>query len=253
LLATWGERWAWTLLHSLWQHGLLTIGLWVVLRLLPARRAEMRYSAALAAFTLAAIAPLVTWAWLGDSTDGTTPGHAATLVAETVPTAGAPGHSSDSSEPSALTTGATSKPEIAPDEQPAIPSSRAVATGRSAPGHSIFIPLILAAWGLGAAIQLLRTIRDLSATRALLRGESVLSTSLQARLARVVDLLQLRRRFQVVVSATQAGPFVLSSGPTARCCPKIVPACRQSAQFRQQMLRHGLAAFRRSNLPARPM
>ena len=28
--AAWGERWAWTLLHSLWQDGLLAIGLWIV-------------------------------------------------------------------------------------------------------------------------------------------------------------------------------------------------------------------------------
>src|SRR5258708_6890672 len=52
------------------------------------RRADLRLWAVLAAFALAALGPVVTWAWLGDAASGTPPHHPA--PAEIAEVAGAP-------------------------------------------------------------------------------------------------------------------------------------------------------------------
>ena len=238
LTATWGERWVWTLLHSLWQDGVLTIGLWIVLRMLPARLADLRYSAALTAFTLAALAPLATWAWLGEPAIETSPSPLVAMPAVAEQIVGAP--AAADSAPRVESSGSAGTPH----EQPTIAKPRAAVARGSSPFQRTAVPLILAVWGLGVAIQLLRTIRDLTATRALLRGESVKSAALQTSLARVVELLQIRRRFQVVVSATQAGPFVFGLWKPTLVLPAALIAGLTPDQL-EAVLLHELAHLRR--------
>jgi beta-lactamase regulating signal transducer with metallopeptidase domain len=238
LTGTWGERWAWTLLHSLWQDGLLTIGLWIVLRMLPARLADVRYSCALAAFALAALAPLATWAWLGEPKAESSPSHPVSMpsVNGQVGLAPIPIESASRVE--------VSRSARSLDRQPVAALSRLAVGGGSSWIHRLAIPLILAVWGLGVTIHLLRTIRDLAATRTLLRGDSVQTAPLQASLARVVELLQIRRRFQVVMSATQAGPFVFGLWKPTLVLPAALIAGLTPDQL-EAVLLHELSHLRR--------
>jgi beta-lactamase regulating signal transducer with metallopeptidase domain len=233
LTNTWSERWAWTLLHSLWQDGLLMMGLWIVLRLLPARRAEGRHRAALAAFGLAALAPLATWAWLADNSVGT-----ARTPAVFVQTVGAP--PATSTVPDGESSGSANTPL----NDPVLPTSPAVVAKEASRSHRRVISILLTIWIAGVVIQLLRTVRDLSATRALLHGESVVPSSLEAHLARVVGLLHIRRRFAVVVRATGAAPFVFGLWKPTLVLPAALMTGLTPDQL-EAVLLHELAHLRR--------
>ena len=60
------ERLGWTLLHSLWQGALIALVYLLSRTLLREHRPELRYALSLGAFTLLALAPLVTFFALGD-------------------------------------------------------------------------------------------------------------------------------------------------------------------------------------------
>jgi len=61
MTATTWESISLTLVHSLWQGAALTAGLWATLKLLPARRPNARYVAAMAALVGVLVAGMVTW------------------------------------------------------------------------------------------------------------------------------------------------------------------------------------------------
>lgn len=74
------ERLGWTLLHSLWQ-GALIVMVYALLRvLLRERSPESRYALALTTFVLLALAPVVTFVWIGDAASVAAGGVAATAA-----------------------------------------------------------------------------------------------------------------------------------------------------------------------------
>lgn len=102
---------------------------------------------------------------------------------------------------------------------------------------------VLALWVAGVLLQLLRTARDLSATRGLLQGKPLSSPSIEALLARVVERLQIRRRFQVLVSA-QSGPFVFGLWKPTLVLPAALIAGLTPDQL-EAVLLHELSHLRR--------
>ena len=75
------ERTGWTLLHSLWEGGLIWAGLQMVLLALRRYSAQSRYLAGCAALALAVLLPLATFLYLGAGSEDS-PGPTGSTVAQ---------------------------------------------------------------------------------------------------------------------------------------------------------------------------
>ena len=63
-IGAWCETLVWVLCHSLWQAALVAALVWLALRQLPARRANLRYAVAVLGLALVVLGSLVTWSVL---------------------------------------------------------------------------------------------------------------------------------------------------------------------------------------------
>jgi beta-lactamase regulating signal transducer with metallopeptidase domain len=245
------DRWFWVLVHSLWQASVVAVGLWLVLRTLPARSAERRYLIAVAAFVIAALCPLATWAWLGTPAERPLSAWGIATNQVDLPTGpemqSATFPSSMASESPALSARAKSKGDLrstAPQETRSPANSTAIPGPMSRPIPRSWSLTLLALWAVGAARQLVRTARDLSATKRLLSGELSCNSALIAALARATKRLGLRRRFEVLVGTDSAGPFVFGLWRPTLVLPAAV-ACGLPPEQLEAVLLHELAHLRR--------
>jgi len=135
------------LLHTLWQAALLAGGLYLLLRVLPARRANLRYAAALAALLGVLAGGLITWKVLQA-------GQVSVAASESPRMATGPGQAG-SGGPEAAEAPSVPAPEAG---ERSVPDS-----GRPRPGRLEAPPVrwsgwLLGAWLIGVVVVLLRAI-----------------------------------------------------------------------------------------------
>lgn len=237
-MTTWellGHRWFWVLVHSLWQQSLVAIGLWIILRYFVVRSADRRYALALGIFALATLLPVVTWAWMSPASDESARSPERPLAARPVPAPQSDGEVGEA--PHAV---------AERDFSPGIAREAATAPGGplSLPSGSRAWIVLLLCWTAGTTLHLVRAVRDLSATTALLRGQSLHDSELLNHVARARDLLHLRRRFDVLISPADVGPFVFGLWKPTLVLPAALLGGFPPDQV-EAILLHELAHLRR--------
>lgn len=155
-----------TLAHSLWQGALMVVLLWGILRKIPARSAEVRYSIALASLCLLVASLLVTFSIINPTSNGIN----TTATATSNETSNAADHSPFENQSTSRHTKQSSVPADGVPVNPGNQSpSRAAPPVRNAWQIS-FLPLIKIlfwTWFAGAILQLIRALRGLHAGYAL--------------------------------------------------------------------------------------
>lgn len=167
------ERIVWTLLHSLWQGALIAVIVALILRRLPALRADARHAVTLAGFAALALALPITFAALTGWNAWTTQHHAApSTLAQSAPLP--PADSSMSPAPGASM---PAPPSVAHSPPAPVPSTAAhsgspnsvAETPQASETFRGWVAWIALLWLLGTTLMLIRTASSLIATRALLR------------------------------------------------------------------------------------
>ena len=231
-----GHRWFWVLVHSLWQQSLAAIVLWGLLRCFAARGAERRYAMTLGVFTVAALSPVFTWAWMSNSASKTDSVQDPSRIAISEPARHlASGEGDSRSQPIA----SNSHPTVE-----ALQETRGSSTAAPGSGPSRAWIVLLVCWGAGTSFHLIRAVRDFSATASWLRGSPLCEPALLEQVDRARALLHLRRRFEVLVSPSAVGPFVFGLWRPTLVLPAAVLAGLTPDQL-EAVLLHELAHLRR--------
>lgn len=167
------ERIVWTLLHSLWQGALIAVIVALILRRLPALRADARHAVTLAGFAALALALPITFAALTGWNAWMQQQHAApSTLAQSAPLP--PADSSMSPAPGASM---PAPPSVAHSPPAPVPSTAAhsgspnsvAETPQASETFRGWVAWIALFWLLGTTLMLIRTASSLIATRALLR------------------------------------------------------------------------------------
>lgn len=237
-----GDGWmrlAMTLAHSLWEGLTLSVLLFVALRLIPARRANLRYLASIVALAGLFLLGGATWVVLGKSPSSAHPLRA--LRSEVSPTDSAEIASTAPSAP-ILSAGPIYREVSAP-----VPVSRfsANADGDSVSRRALWSQWAVAFWFVGVAIMLGRvTLLMIASERSRRKCEVVRDEGLLEAIGSLRSILQLGRRVRVAVGAHISSPAVLGViWPTI-----LLPASLLSGippELLQAILAHELAHIRR--------
>ena len=181
------HRLAWVLVHSLWQAPSIAAMMWLVLKRLPGRLAEVRYLTALGSLLLVVLAGSATWAVLGlDS---------ATTV-DVVAGAASPTDVETDAMP-LMPAEVTSVADGAGEPLPADRVTHPAGDGQSGPRWTSWF---VAVWLAGVAIMLMRTLRaHASARRLVVDAGPVTDPALLGAVAEISASLQLGRRVQILV------------------------------------------------------
>lgn len=188
----WWENVVRTLLHTLWQAALCAAVLSVVLRRLPARRAQLRYRLALGALALIVCGTLLTWAihQVGQA-------QADSAAVASTQTASPMSVAETSAE-----TGAVNEAPVLFDVQTQA-SSMALEPSRSA-----WIAACSLTWIAGLTVMLARLAFNVASARRLIRAADVADERIDALVGRLQPLLGVTRRVRVVISDSFSRPAV---------------------------------------------
>jgi len=211
-----------TLLHTLWQGGLIALLATLILRRIPGSQPGARYVLALAAQFAVLLAGLFTWAVLGyepSRVESASGAHAASGVEV------------DSRTP---ISSPSPRAEVSQDAR----------AGSIVPGKSPWVPAVAITWLVGVGVMLIRaTVSTLSALR-LTRGEMLDDRRVLALIEGVKREIGIRRPIRVVAGEANLGPAVLGLvWPTL-----IVPASLitgLSPEVLRAIVAHELAHIRR--------
>ncbi|MBX7255840.1 MAG: carboxypeptidase regulatory-like domain-containing protein [Candidatus Hydrogenedentes bacterium] len=204
------------LLHTIWEGTLISVLLWAVLRRLPAKHADLRYGASVAAMAIVVATWWTTWALLGFEASNSEVMNDATNVAATAPSA--------SSMTRAETPAPTSKP-----------------THSSIPWQQ----WTTYAWLAGVAAMTIRTAALLTGAGQL-RRESVPCTN-EAVLAFAEDIREaigVGRRVALRVSQTATSPFAMGILWPVVVLPAHI-ATGMPPEYLRAVLAHEFAHIRR--------
>lgn len=176
------------LAHSLWQSSLAACVLWITLRTVPARFADMRYLASVAALASVLVAAGVTWSL-------STP--QASDVQEIQMQTAEVNHSS--TQPASVSTSSDhSESGTSPVTSPVNPLG------------SLLAPrTIIAAWFIGVCLMLLRMARALHGARRLTAQASPAPAAIHDLLVEVCQSFGIRRRIRVAVSTELKTPGIV--------------------------------------------
>lgn len=226
-------RLLYVLLHTLWQGALIGIILWLGLRMVAARRTELRYGLALGSLAALLIAALVTWSVLDHS------GQNASRIRIAEPARVARVVQSDSK-----TTTAEAMPAINLQRSPANgpagnPSKAEPAVGRAWVAWGAMI------WLLGSAAMSCRLFAQwLDLRRVRRHCYSVDSPPVSEVMARVGAAMGLRRSVGVLTNDTVGGPSVFGVlWPTLLLPPALLVGV--SVEQLEAIIAHELAHIRR--------
>lgn len=184
------------LLHSLWQASIAGLLVWAVLRLVPARRANLRYGVCVAGLGTIVLATFVTWSTL-DLKTGVRPDNAPVVFAES--------NLESSNQATALPS---------PTRQPQASDWSASPQQTESPYRQL-TPFLSVLWLCGACLMLVRGLIGQVAARVWFASSSAENPSDAAPLKSVVDELcarfGLRRTVSVVVTDRLLVPAVLGT------------------------------------------
>lgn len=246
------ERIVWTLLHSLWQGALITVIVALILRRLPAARADARHAVTLTGFAALALALPITFAALTGWNAWTTQHHAApSTLAQSAPLP--PADSSMSPAPGAsmpaLPSVAHSPPAPVPSTAAHSGSPNSVAeTPQASETFRGWVAWIALLWLLGTTLMLIRTASSLIATRELLRTPALpdhhpLTNTLRTLAAR----MRLTGPIRLAESDRIATPCVAGLLRPVILLPITALTNLDESQLRA-ILAHELAHIRRKDL-----
>lgn len=200
-LASYSESFVLVLGHTLWQAALVAFLVWVALRLLPARAAEVRYKISTAGLMLVVILPFATWSVLRldpNSPDNhwsapATPFHA---NADLGATASVDPSLKMPSSASGIAAGSTSSPTFVPNQ------------------NTITMGIFLS-WFCIATLLLVRGLAVVAIVRCRMTipmvGMSLALAPLQAITRDYCQLLRLRRTVRLIVSDRISVPAVIGT------------------------------------------
>lgn len=239
MIAQFCEILVWVLVHSLWQGILIAGCVSMLLRWLPARRAEARYASCVAGLGLIVLSAMVTWSVL---TLDSTGGEASELVAveQTTPTSAtaAPASMIDDNRNSSA----------ALSRQPDTLSSQPLAARRPSFALRDWMPWIAGLWMTGACLMLVRTIGAIVTVR---RWRTLRATAsptgleqLQAIQLELCERLHLNRHVTLWLSEQVAVPAVIGTLWPCILIPPTLVASIPLDQWRV-ILAHELAHIRR--------
>lgn len=210
-----------SLLHTLWQGGVMALLVYIILRGTSARRHNARYVAALAAQCGVLLAGLTTWAVLNAPDTRPTPDLAAVAATPR------PAHPADSSD-------AVPAPTAAP-------AAAAPDTAAEPPG---WVALAAVAWLLGVALMLIRTMMAVAGARRLAHGRFAPPDALWEEVVGLCGALGIGRRVRIVLTDRCIGPAVLGViWPTLMLPVSLVTALPPASC--RAILAHELAHIRR--------
>lgn len=186
------EALVYALLHSLWQSGVAFLVLWMLLRFIPARKAQLRYGLGVFALTAILAANVFTWAWLDvsvarkpqtRSSESSVALVAATKSVDATPSVAMPvGEPSPSSE----------QPSFQVASSPAVPKPMLAQN---------WIPWIAGVWLLGVLVFLIRTLHSMvGAGRLRKDSREVTDPALLALASEIGSLLKIAKRVRIFVS-----------------------------------------------------
>jgi len=170
------QKLVFALLHTLWQAPLVAAALYLLLRLIPAKRAELRYALCLGGLTAVVMGGLVTWAILNQYSGGETDG---TVVQGSPPAV-------------AATTAITAPPSTSTHDPAGSPPGMSKQPARSSNGSVSWTAAFASCWLTGVGVMLVRAMLLVTGARRLRHDGQPLSdpTIVQA-------FEQLRSRFRI--------------------------------------------------------
>lgn len=211
-----------TLGHSLWQAVLLAVICWLVLRLLPARRAGVRYSVACLSLAAVVVASLMTTSWLRAGAGLTSAHRTSSGAVEVEFEERAEGHLSEraSTNSGVVETSGNSRATQLPAGSSRIAESsetlaEAVSLRPDSTDHWLYAVSI--AWGVGVLLMLTRVIRTvldvrkLSASVTPEAADHGLVGDIQIMVREVSERLRLRWPVTVTISDRVAVPGVIGT------------------------------------------
>ena len=220
----------WMLVHAVWEGGLVAAGLAITLWLARGGSSSMRYTLALAALVLAAVAPIVTTVTLGHSPVNSTHAIARQPIPATrlLPTT----TSAASGTSASLTSSAAALP-------------RRQLLDRVSARIDGLLPWFVGAWLVGVGLLSLRVVGGVAMVRRLGgRGLAAVDETTHVIATRLASRLGIRRMVRVVQSFSVDVPMVVGWLRPAVVVPVGLFASVAPAQL-EMLLAHELAHVRR--------
>lgn len=239
------DRLALVLVHSLWQGALLAVLLALILRFLPARRANVRYAASLACLLAVLIAACGTWSFLGG--DGRI--EPSPAVRGGSPDRAPPSPTSIVSAPPVANAGAIDRAAQLADwktKAPPPPPGRAHAPRIAVPEpeRPQWAALCVLLWGSGASVMLIRSLSHVAAARRLLQSDPWDEVEPQSLLREVEARLGIRRPVRLLLTRRLPSPAVWGVWKPALLMPAAMASSLTIAEL-EAIFAHELAHVRR--------
>lgn len=267
---SWIERLGWTLVHSLWQFGLIALVAGALLRALRGHSANLRHGWLVAALAAVTLAPAATWAMLAWNAASVVSVASASDVPQAAPLVGPASPQVDSATETGAAGASTanSRSVDSPAEPPAhgspnsqeprFPFNSIKSAGDAdwAPaglswtkclswGVRPWLNWIVVAWSCGVSLGALRPLLGWWTLWRLRRvGVTRAASSLESAAARIARRLGLRRAVDVWESTLTCAPIVVGYLKPVVLLPASLAASIPAAQL-EAILAHELAHVRR--------